>query len=276
MSKKWFLVVILFLWMPLLLNGCGVAQEQYKAVVGERDNAQKEIQSTKGELETSRAKAAELTSRVAELTSNLTKTQVELTVAVKERDEKQAKGQQLESSLSTAQEALSQAQKSISSLNSRVATLEARIPVLEYETYTNNETGFSINYPKKWKTIINLFKDKEGMVTFADMNTGANIIVTVGKLTTATTAKEFLGEVTKELSQGYVRWGSKEITINRMKAERGTFTNLQMGVAQVILSLVSSNYAYTIVLSHNINDFFDYAHTFNEVVNSFKITGTGV
>jgi hypothetical protein len=269
MPRKWFLVVFLFLSVPLLLNGCGVAQEQYNAVVGERDTVKKEVQSTRGELETSRNK-------VSELTSNLTKAQDDLAVTIKERDDKQVKNLVLETSLNGTMADLTKARKDISRFESDVAALKARIPVLEYETYTNNETGFSINYPKKWNILINLFRDKEGLITFADMNTGANIIVTVEKLPKVMTAKEYLDAVAQELSQGYVRWGSKEITVNRIKAEKGTFTELDVGVAQVIVALVNGNSAYTIVLTHNVNEFFDYAHTFNEVVNSFKISGTGI
>ena len=62
MKKRWFLVGMIFLLLPWLLVGCGVAQEEYDAVVSDLGTSQQELQSVRAELETAQAKNSELTS----------------------------------------------------------------------------------------------------------------------------------------------------------------------------------------------------------------------
>lgn len=80
MKKRWFLVGVMFLLVPWLLVGCGVAQEEYDAVVAERDTAQAELQSIKTELQSVKDELAASQSKVSELTSSLEKAQTDLEV----------------------------------------------------------------------------------------------------------------------------------------------------------------------------------------------------
>jgi len=74
MRKRLLLVGVILLFLPLLLSGCGIAQEQYDAVVAQLSGTQQKLQSANSELETMRAK-------VSELTSDLEKTQAEIKAA---------------------------------------------------------------------------------------------------------------------------------------------------------------------------------------------------
>ena len=47
MRKRWFLVGMIFLLVPWLFGGCGIAQEQYDAIVADLGKAQQEMQSLK-------------------------------------------------------------------------------------------------------------------------------------------------------------------------------------------------------------------------------------
>ena len=49
MKNRLFLVAVLFVLLPWLLAGCGVAQEKYDSVVIERDKAQQELQLVKAD-----------------------------------------------------------------------------------------------------------------------------------------------------------------------------------------------------------------------------------
>lgn len=81
MKKMTLLLVTILLLLPFLVVGCGIPQEQYDAVVAERDSAQAELQSVKTELTASQAKVSELTSNVETQVAELEATQAELEAA---------------------------------------------------------------------------------------------------------------------------------------------------------------------------------------------------
>ncbi len=66
MRKQGIIVGIILLLVPWLAVGCGIAQEQYDAIVADLNKAQQELQSAKTELKTSQSKVSELTSRLGE------------------------------------------------------------------------------------------------------------------------------------------------------------------------------------------------------------------
>ncbi|HEY87664.1 MAG TPA: hypothetical protein G4O06_06560 [Dehalococcoidia bacterium] len=104
MLKKWFLVGAMLLLSAALVVGCGgIPQEDYDAVVAERD--------------ASKAQATSLQSDLTAAESDLTTAQSDLTAA--------------ESDLNTAEGKVSSLQSQVSSLNSDLATAEARIAELE-------------------------------------------------------------------------------------------------------------------------------------------------
>ncbi len=55
MRKRWFPAGMTLLLVPWLLVGCGVAQEQYDAVVAELNSAQIKIQSLQSELDATKS-----------------------------------------------------------------------------------------------------------------------------------------------------------------------------------------------------------------------------
>jgi hypothetical protein len=65
--------------VALLAVGCGIPQEQYDAVVAERDSIQAELQSAKSELTDSQSKVSELTSQLEGKEAELEATKKELT-----------------------------------------------------------------------------------------------------------------------------------------------------------------------------------------------------
>ena len=73
MLKNWFLVGLILLVVPWLLVGCGVSEQQYYAVVAERDSIKAELQSTRSELDVVKL---ELESVYIELTMTKTELQV--------------------------------------------------------------------------------------------------------------------------------------------------------------------------------------------------------
>lgn len=94
MRRIWLIVGVTLLLLPWLVTGCGIAQEQYDAVVAERDKAQAELQSTKTELQSAetelnstktelqsvKGKLSSSKAEVSELTASLGKTKTELEV----------------------------------------------------------------------------------------------------------------------------------------------------------------------------------------------------
>ena len=65
MKMQWFIFGMVFLLMISMLSGCGIAQEQYDAVVDDFNQAQQELQSVQTELQTTKAKMAELIQQVS-------------------------------------------------------------------------------------------------------------------------------------------------------------------------------------------------------------------
>ena len=64
MKKQWFLVVMIFLLVPWLLAGCGIAQDVYDAVVAERDSLIANLQSVQGELNTVKSEIEDIKSEL--------------------------------------------------------------------------------------------------------------------------------------------------------------------------------------------------------------------
>ncbi|MFC1915084.1 hypothetical protein ACFLW4_00065 [Chloroflexota bacterium] len=128
-KQRLFIGMILFL-VPLTLTGCGIAQEQYDAVVADLSKAQQELQAVKAELESSQAKVSELTASLnktkteldtahaknSELTSNLDKTNTDLEAA-------QTENSKLTTSLDKTNSELSSVRSEYSSFKSEAKRL---------------------------------------------------------------------------------------------------------------------------------------------------------
>jgi hypothetical protein len=260
MLKKWFAVGIVLLLMSVLMAGCGISQEKYDASIADLAAVQKEIQTVKSDLQASAAK-------VSELTSSQEKTKADLGTA-------QAKNTELTMTLASKQAELSSAQavntglkQDIEVLQTRNSWLVSRIPTLVYNTYVDNDKGFSINYPADWEKqqIANT------LVSYVGRGLPVNFLVVSETLPQTKSAQAYF-ESGKQgmLNSGYTFAGSKELTINQMTAFRGIFTKNE--VTQAVTSLVRGTTGWIIVCTARSSDFMDYSFTFNEIISSFKLT----
>ncbi len=116
MQKRWFLAGMIFMLLPLVLVGCGIAQEQYDAVVSELSSARQELQSVKAEMATAQASVADLTAdldstrveleagqdRISELASDLGKTETGLEAAKAESSKMTSSLEKSQGELETA------------------------------------------------------------------------------------------------------------------------------------------------------------------------------
>jgi len=130
MRKRWVLVGMVFLLLPWLTVGCGIAEEEYAAVVSDLNKAEQELQAVKTELEASQAKVSGLTASLeesetelkatkaknSELTSSLEKNQTELEAA-------QAKVSELTASLEESESELTTTKSEYSSFKSEAKRL---------------------------------------------------------------------------------------------------------------------------------------------------------
>jgi len=78
MRKYLLMIGMVFLLMPFLLVGCGVAHEQYDAVLSDLETAQQKIHTVEVELQTLQDRVSELTSSLQETQMNLEITQAQL------------------------------------------------------------------------------------------------------------------------------------------------------------------------------------------------------
>ena len=64
MKKRWFLIGAIFLLLPWLLLGCGVAQGKYDDVLAQLRTSQQELQSVKAELASAQAEVSEMNAKL--------------------------------------------------------------------------------------------------------------------------------------------------------------------------------------------------------------------
>jgi DNA repair exonuclease SbcCD ATPase subunit len=78
MLKRWFTIGGILLLVSLLLIGCGVPEEDYDAVVAERDSTLAELQSVQSDLNSTQSTLNSTQAEVADLTSELEQKQQQL------------------------------------------------------------------------------------------------------------------------------------------------------------------------------------------------------
>jgi DNA repair exonuclease SbcCD ATPase subunit len=120
MKKRWFLVGMIFFLVPWLLVGCGVAQEEYDAVVSQLGSAQEELQTVKSELGAAQAKNSELTSSLGKSRTEVEAMQAKLEAAKGDLEATQAENSELTSSLEKTQTELEAAQAENETFKSEV------------------------------------------------------------------------------------------------------------------------------------------------------------
>ena len=77
MRKRWFVVGMIFLLVPCLLGGCGVAQEVHDSVIAQ-------VASLQSDLNSAQSQVSSLESQVSSLTNSVSKAESDLAAA---RDE---------------------------------------------------------------------------------------------------------------------------------------------------------------------------------------------
>ena len=131
MRKRWFLVGMMFLLVPWLLVGCGVAQEVYDAAVAERDSLVANLQSVQSELDAAKSKLqlvqSELDKSKLELESvsgELESVSGELESVKSELDPMTSKLQSAKSEFDAAKSELRSVQSELSATQSTIKTQE--------------------------------------------------------------------------------------------------------------------------------------------------------
>ena len=154
MKKQWFLVVMIFLLVPWLLVGCGVAQEMYDAVMAERDSLVAQLQSVQSELDATKSKLQSIQSELEDLgielksiTGELDTAKSEAEVAESELADKESELQATQSELETLKAALEEALLKL--IEAEVP--EVTSPKVTGQTYQNTKYGFSCDYPEGWE-----------------------------------------------------------------------------------------------------------------------------
>jgi len=96
MVRRLILVGATLLLLSLLIAGCGIAQEEYDAIVADFTTAQQELQAVQSELETVQTEKQTLQTKVSELTSSIEEVKDELVQVIDELMQKDKEILQLE------------------------------------------------------------------------------------------------------------------------------------------------------------------------------------
>jgi archaellum component FlaC len=138
MRIRWFLVGTIFLLVPCLLVGCGVAQEEYDAAVAALDTASEELHSVKVDL--------------GGIQDELDTAQTELKTT---KDKLAAKENELGSSqaeLESTKTEVAESEESISSLQTDLQKAGDDIMTLQNLNTTLSEELILIQYPKLFES----------------------------------------------------------------------------------------------------------------------------
>ena len=124
MRKRNFLWLgTIFLLVPLLTVGCGVAQEQYDSVVADLNKANQELQSVKAELQTTQTKSAELTAGLKKAETELETTQAKVSELTAGLEKAETENSELTSSLEKTQGELTATKSEYGSFKSEVKSI---------------------------------------------------------------------------------------------------------------------------------------------------------
>jgi len=126
MVKRWFLVGVMLLLASLLVAGCGVPQEDYDAVLAERDAAQAQVASLQSDM-------SETQSQIETLESDLADAQAQLTTVQSDYDKVNSD--------------LAKTQDEIDALEILILALSGSLPTTEVEVIYDIEYGNAKGIP---------------------------------------------------------------------------------------------------------------------------------
>jgi len=272
MSGKWVVAGAIALLISSSLLGCGIPQEQYDATLADLGKVREELKLAIGDLEASQGEVGALTTETGTAKTNL--------------DAAKAKNAELTSSLEKAQSELNDAlatnatlktdaeklKKEMDATKNKITTLKSQIPTLTYNTLANPTKGFSINYPVGW-TVDTVSNPWKRLVAAYE-----NLVLDMGFYVTKedspyTISLQLLTSGTEQnmKSQGYTLGGTKGITINKIPASRLIYFKGNY-ISQSIL-LASGKTIWILDFGARSDLYPDWVHTFNEMINSFKLLG---
>ena len=155
MRKRWFLVGMMFLLLPWLLAGCGIAQEVHDAVVAERDSLVANLQSVQSELDAAKSKLQSIQSELEGMGIELKSITGELDTAKSEVESTQSELTARESELQSVQSELETVKADLEAALVKLIEAEApevTSPQVTGQTYQNTKYGFSCDFPEGWET----------------------------------------------------------------------------------------------------------------------------
>jgi len=176
MRKKVFIGVALLLVATMLAACGGIPQEDYDAVVADKDAAEAKVTSLTSQLTAAKSEATKAKSDLAAAQSELTAAQSDLEAAQSELASAKSAASSAQSAASKAKSDLTAAEATIAELETTIAELEAAAAAPEEEEevaeeeeeaveeeeeevvelsftpteYVNEEYGFSVKYPSDW------------------------------------------------------------------------------------------------------------------------------
>lgn len=152
MVKRWFAVSTAVLLASLLVVGCGVPQEDYDAVVADKEAAEAKVKSLTSQLaapnnEASKAKSdlTEVKSELATATSDLEAVQSEIESVKSATSSAQSAASKAKSDMAAEEATLAEKEATIAEKETKIAELEAAIAAAEEEERVETEGGFSIS-----------------------------------------------------------------------------------------------------------------------------------
>lgn len=280
MKKQWFLVVMIFLLVPWLLAGCGIAQDVYDAVVAERDSLVAQLQSVQGELDAAKSKLQSIQSELKDMNIELESVTGELDTAKSEVESTQSELTAKESELKSAQSELETVKSELEAALTQLVEAQAPVapppPTVEGQTYTNSEYGFSCDFPKDWDI-------EEGVgvtVMFAGPVGGeydymVNINVIAAELPIRPKLDEFVrmdNLQTKQVYPDFIVLQEYETTVGGLPAIVQVISIEAMGYPfkDAIAYIIKDKTAYAITLDVTEDLYEQYRDEFALVITTFK------
>jgi len=122
MGRRWILIGMIFLLLPWFLVGCGIAQEEYDAVVAERDSYFSKLQSTQNELISTKNDLSSAKVELQSIKIELDSTETELLVTKQEVSSAKDEVNSIEMELNMAEASLNSKKSELTEINDTLQT----------------------------------------------------------------------------------------------------------------------------------------------------------
>lgn len=129
--KRWFLIGVMVLLVIPLLSGCGIPQEDYDAVVADKEAVETKIPALESDLSKEKSEVSNTKREITSVKSELAIVTSDLKAAQGERDEAESQASSLKSQVSSAQSAANKAKSELAAKEATIAEREAKISELE-------------------------------------------------------------------------------------------------------------------------------------------------